>query len=248
MSVLAECPPLLSLPKTETAHETPNVILNTRDRYFGAEVTISCPGDYHVVGKNAAKCLESGSWDLDRLPHCSDITYGVPDSTKLYIAVFASCGVLVILSFAILIARILCVFRRPLAQSSRDDLGKSTESVASIRYFPQDAQYQETVIDMPQKDGRFESFCNPGYVSNEAYPQTRWHTEHAHNGWRGRQSSYDSSFENESSLGYIVDEPDDTQRAWNSTGSTDVYENDRYNRLSRQSRIQEVIEDDRTPF
>lgn len=43
-----------------------------------------------------------------------DITYGVPDSTKIYIAVFASCGVLVILAFAILIARILCVFRRPL--------------------------------------------------------------------------------------------------------------------------------------
>ncbi|XP_048748813.1 uncharacterized protein LOC125661016 [Ostrea edulis] len=246
MSIL-ECPPLLSLPKTETLHATPEIILNTRDRYFGAEVTISCPDDYHVVGEHAAICLESGSWDLETLPHCSDVMYGVPDSTKIYIAVFASCGVLVILSFAILIARILCVFRRPLAQSSRDELGKSTESVASIRYFPQEAQYQETVVDMPHKNGMFESFCNPGYVSNEVHPQTRWYNEQAHNGWTGRQTSYDSSFDGES-LGYIVDEPDDGQRAWSSAGSTDMYENDRYNRLSRQSRIQEVVEDDRTPF
>nr|XP_022309532.1 uncharacterized protein LOC111115178 [Crassostrea virginica]XP_022309533.1 uncharacterized protein LOC111115178 [Crassostrea virginica]XP_022309534.1 uncharacterized protein LOC111115178 [Crassostrea virginica] len=242
MSVL-ECPPFLSLPKTETSHVTPEIILNTHDRYFGAKIGISCPNDYHVVGRETAICLDSGRWDVERLPHCSDITYGVPDSTKIYIAVFASCGVLVILAFAILIARILCVFRRPLEKSSRNHLGKSTESVASIRYFPQSGHLHDSGMDMHQKHSGFESFCNPGYISSEVYPQARL-SEPTHNHWRGRQSSYDSSLDGESSLGYIVDEPDNSQRDWSSTASTDI---DRFQH-PRPCRIEEVIEDDRTPF
>lgn len=244
---LLECPPLLSLPKTETAHVTPEVVLSTHDRYIDAKVVISCPDDYHVVGPESAVCLDTGSWNVEKLPHCSDITYGVPDSTKIYIAIFASCGVLVILSFAILIARILCVFRRPLEKSSRNDLGKSTESVASIRYFPQNGQFHDPVVpDLHQKETGFDSFYNPGYISNEMYPQTRY-TEHTQDHWRGRQASYDSSFDGESSMGYIVDEPDSGQRDWSSTGSTDI---DRYDKFQnpRPCRIQEVVEDDRTSF
>lgn len=241
---LLECPPLLSLPKTETAHVTPEISLSTYDRYIDAKVVISCPDDYHVVGPEAAVCLETGSWNVKKLPHCSDITYGVPDSTKIYIAIFASCGFLVILSFAILIARILCVFRRPLEK--RNDLGKSTESVASIRYFPQNGQFQDPVSDLHQKETAFDSFYNPGYINNEVYPQTRY-TEHAQDHWRGRQASYDSSFDGESAMGYIVDEPDSGQRDWSSTGSTDI---DRYDKFQypRPCRIQEVVEDDRTSF
>lgn len=75
--------------------------------------------------------------------------------------------------------------------------------MASIRYFPQNGQFHDPVApDLHQKETAFDSFYNPGYISNEVYPQTRY-IEHAQDHWRGRQASYDSSFDGESSMGYM---------------------------------------------
>lgn len=75
--------------------------------------------------------------------------------------------------------------------------------MASIRYFPQNGQFHDPVVpDLHQKETGFDSFYNPGYISNEMYPQTRY-TEHTQDHWRGRQASYDSSFDGESSMGYM---------------------------------------------
>ena len=44
--------------------------------------------------------------------YISDVRYGIPDSTKLYIAVFSTCAMLVLLGFAVVIAKIACRNRK----------------------------------------------------------------------------------------------------------------------------------------
>ncbi|KAK3095409.1 hypothetical protein FSP39_014323 [Pinctada imbricata] len=109
---LSECPPLLSLPKTNTSHTTPDISVSSQQRYIGTEVTVTCPDNYFIVGHDVITCLDSLEWSVDSLPHCTDVLYGVPESTKLYIGVFSACALIVLLGFAVVIGKIICKNRK----------------------------------------------------------------------------------------------------------------------------------------
>ncbi|XP_060083740.1 uncharacterized protein LOC132562991 [Ylistrum balloti] len=249
-TALPECSLITDLPETNASHPTPDIVFSTEQRIVGTTVDVTCPEGYNVIGQDTITCLISGQWDADALPHCSDVVYGIPDSTKIYLGVFAICGALCLIVFTVVLTKIIC-FKDKTKYSNNNFLGRSTESVSSMQYFPEEKGYRaatqpEVIIDDPQSStpppdiDTIATYVNQSYLVDE---QERW---------RQRLSSYDSSFDGDFDLQWHHIQPEvpqDNSRKWSnhSIPGVDTYDYDQYGGMPVIGEG-EHIGDDRTPF
>ncbi|XP_033725396.1 uncharacterized protein LOC117315352 [Pecten maximus] len=247
---LPECSRITELPITNASHPTPDIAFSTEQRIVGTTVDITCPEGYNVIGQDTITCLISEQWDADALPHCSDVVYGIPDSTKIYLVVFALCGALCLIVFTVVLTKIIC-FKDKNKYTESNFLGRSTESVSSMQYFPEEKRYTapsqpEVTIDEPRSNSpppdidTIATYVNQSYLGDE---QERW---------RQRLSSYDSSFDGDFDLQWHHIQPEvpqDHNRKWsnNSIQGIDTYDYDQYGGMPVIGEG-EPIDDDRTPF
>lgn len=243
-TLLPECPPISSLKKTIPDKPLPDIILSTKERTLGTIVEVTCHEGYHVIGKDTLKCLKTSEWDTETQPYCSDVTYGIPESTRLYIGVFVGCGALVLFALTIIIAKLICFRIRRSSSGSADQFPMGTESVTSVEYYADDKRYRVPAtiqLDTKYDDGgNFETFANPTFYDEEA---DRWRNT--------RHSSYDSSFDCEPEWQQYPEVTYENGRKWSINGirAVENYDYDRYGRIPRaKSPEAEVVDDDRTPF
>ncbi|VDI79240.1 Hypothetical predicted protein [Mytilus galloprovincialis] len=255
-----ECIDFRFLPRTNTSH-TPDALLSTTQRTVGQKVYLTCPEDYKLIGRDMITCLSSGKWNVEAQPHCTDETFAMSDSTKLYIGVFCACGALFLFAVTILIAKLTCFSDKELRRRRTDGLG--TQSVDSMTYVHDIKDHPPAVISVVEDGSEvgiirpFETFINPAYYQ-QPRPRLSSHSRSTGSTLES-EADYDAPWSTGSPderqcchTNTNCHEPVDRRWSDRSIKAMNNYDYERYGRIPRinpnNAPVFELPEDDQTPF